>query len=97
MSKINSVQLSKINSIQFNSAQPNSIAKNQHLTCINKGKKSGNKNSRPIHNSPTPTEIVKEALEIGKRFGISVVGDETPAIKRITRSLRNKIENNEQV
>ncbi|KAJ8446806.1 hypothetical protein Cgig2_016116 [Carnegiea gigantea] len=25
----------------------------------NKGKKSGNKNSRPIHNSPTPTEIAK--------------------------------------
>jgi len=32
----------------------------------NKGKKSGNRNFRLIHNSPTPTKIVKEALEIGK-------------------------------
>ncbi|KAJ8449199.1 hypothetical protein Cgig2_027201 [Carnegiea gigantea] len=43
----------------------------------NKGKKSGNRNSRPIHNSPAPTKIAKEALEIGKRLGISVVGYET--------------------
>ncbi|KAJ8448885.1 hypothetical protein Cgig2_030741 [Carnegiea gigantea] len=63
----------------------------------NKGKNSGNMNSRSIHDSPTPIEIVKEALDVGKRLGISIVGDENPIIRRITRSLRKKIENKEQV
>ena len=62
-----------------------------------KGKKCGNRNSRPIQKSPTPTEIAKEALEIGKILDILVVRNETPTIRRITRSLQNKIENNEQV
>ena len=62
-----------------------------------KGKKCGNRNSRPIQKSPTPTEIAKEALEIGKILGILVVRNETPTIRRITRSLQKKIENNEQV
>ena len=63
----------------------------------NKGKNSGNRNSRSTHDSPTPIEIAKDALDIGKRLGISVVGDESPTIRRITRNLRKKIENKEQV
>ncbi|KAJ8428512.1 hypothetical protein Cgig2_029965 [Carnegiea gigantea] len=32
----------------------------------NKGKKSGNRNSRSIHNSLTPTKIAKESLDVAK-------------------------------
>lgn len=39
----------------------------------NRGKKSGSKNTKSNHKSPTPTEITKEALDFGKRLGISVV------------------------
>ncbi|KAJ8440469.1 hypothetical protein Cgig2_013628 [Carnegiea gigantea] len=35
----------------------------------NKGKNSGNRNSRSIHDSPTPPEIAKEALDVGKKLG----------------------------
>ncbi|KAJ8442359.1 hypothetical protein Cgig2_018615 [Carnegiea gigantea] len=31
----------------------------------NKGKNSGNRNSRSMHNSPAPTEIAKKALDVG--------------------------------
>jgi len=56
-------------------------------------KMSGNKNSKSNHYSPIPTKIVKEALNLGKRIGISVTGDETLAFRRITRSLRKEFEN----
>ena len=52
----------------------------------NKGKNSGNRNSRSAHDSPAPTKIAKDALDISKRLGISVVEDENSAIRRITRS-----------
>ncbi|KAJ8423822.1 hypothetical protein Cgig2_017385 [Carnegiea gigantea] len=63
----------------------------------NNDKNSGNRNLRSIHDSSIPTEIGKEALDVGKRLGISIVGDENPIIRRIIRSLRKKIENKEQV
>ncbi|KAJ8442566.1 hypothetical protein Cgig2_026508 [Carnegiea gigantea] len=63
----------------------------------NKGKNSGNRNSRLTHDSPTSTEIAKDTLDIGERLDISVVGDENSAIRRITRNLRKKIENKKQV
>jgi len=62
----------------------------------NKGKNRGNINSRSIHDSPTPTEILKEALDVGKRLGISIVENEAPAIRSRTRRLRKKIENRKQ-
>ncbi|KAJ8445724.1 hypothetical protein Cgig2_026051 [Carnegiea gigantea] len=62
----------------------------------NKCKNNGNRNSRSTHDSSTPTEIAKDALDIGKRLGISIIGDENPTIRRITISLRKKIENKEQ-
>ncbi|KAJ8442643.1 hypothetical protein Cgig2_003687 [Carnegiea gigantea] len=62
----------------------------------NKGKNSGNRNSKSIHDSPNRTEIAKEALDVGKRLYISVVQYENATIRRITRSLRKKIENKDQ-
>ena len=38
-------------------------------------------------------KIAKEAFDFGKRFGISVNEDKTPAIRRITRSLKKELEN----
>ncbi|KAJ8432525.1 hypothetical protein Cgig2_030317 [Carnegiea gigantea] len=62
----------------------------------NRGKKSGCKNIKSNHESPNPVEIVKEDLDFGKRLDISVIKNETPAIRRITRSLRKELENNRQ-
>ena len=39
----------------------------------------------------TPKEIVKEVIELGKQIGATIIGDETPVKRRITRSLRNKM------
>ncbi|KAJ8453091.1 hypothetical protein Cgig2_014854 [Carnegiea gigantea] len=60
------------------------------------GKKSISKISKSSHNSPTPTEFAEEALQLGKSLGISIIADETLAIRRVTRSLRKKLENKQQ-
>ncbi|KAJ8429013.1 hypothetical protein Cgig2_012711 [Carnegiea gigantea] len=64
--------------------------KSETCRLSSKGKKRGNKNSKPTQNSPTPTKIAKEAFDFGKRLGVFVICDETPAIRRITRNLRKK-------
>ena len=61
-----------------------------------KGKKSGNKNSKSNHNSPTPTEIAKEALDLGGKLGIFVMSDVTSIVRRIIRSLKKELENKRQ-
>ncbi|KAJ8423938.1 LOW QUALITY PROTEIN: hypothetical protein Cgig2_032952 [Carnegiea gigantea] len=52
--------------------------------------------SKSSHNSPTPTEIAEEALQLEKRLGISIIDDETPVVRRITRSLRKALKNKRQ-
>ena len=37
------------------------------------------------HDSPTLPEIARESLELGRQY---IVGDETPTIRRIVKSLR---------
>ena len=71
--------------------------KSEQRKLFNKDKKSGRKISKSSHNSPTPTEIVKEDLDLGKKFGISVIGDETPTTRRITRSLMKKLKTNDKL
>ncbi|KAJ8439684.1 hypothetical protein Cgig2_022212 [Carnegiea gigantea] len=70
--------------------------KSERCKPSNRGKKSGSKNTKLNHESLTPTEIAKEALDFGKRFGISIIGNEAPVIRRIRRSLRKELENNRQ-
>ncbi|KAJ8449160.1 hypothetical protein Cgig2_027162 [Carnegiea gigantea] len=36
--------------------------------------------------SPTPTEIVKEVIELDKKIRVTIIGNKTPAIRGITRS-----------
>jgi len=60
--------------------------KNERCKLSNKGKKSGSKNSKSNHDSLTLVEIMNEALDLGKRLCICVIGYETSAIRRITRS-----------
>jgi len=45
------------------------------------------------HNSPTPTEFVRECLDLVKQLGVCAVRDESAAIRRIMQSLRKKLEN----
>jgi len=40
-----------------------------------------------------PIEIAKEALDLGKGLGVSVIGYETSIVRRIMRSLRKEVEN----
>jgi len=70
--------------------------KNKRCTFANKGKKRGNKNPKAAQNSPTPTEIAKEALNVRKSLGVYVISDEIVAIRRITRNLRKKLDNKRQ-
>ncbi|KAJ8450428.1 hypothetical protein Cgig2_002113 [Carnegiea gigantea] len=70
--------------------------KSERCKPSNRGKKSDNKNIKSNHKSPTPTKIAKEALDFRKRLGISVTGNEALAIRRIARSLRKELENNQQ-
>ncbi|KAJ8420594.1 hypothetical protein Cgig2_008850 [Carnegiea gigantea] len=53
-----------------------------------KGKTRNNKSPKSAQHSPTPTEVAKEPLNFGKKLGLSVIGDESPAIRRISRSLQ---------
>ncbi|KAJ8433439.1 hypothetical protein Cgig2_030961 [Carnegiea gigantea] len=57
--------------------------KSERCKLSNRSKKSGSKNLKSNHELPTPTEIVKEALDFGKRLGISVVGDEISTIEEL--------------
>jgi len=50
-----------------------------------------NNSPKSTQHSPTPNEIAKEALNFGKKLDLSVI--ESPAIRRITRSLRKELEN----
>ncbi|KAJ8424727.1 hypothetical protein Cgig2_023391 [Carnegiea gigantea] len=70
--------------------------KSERCKPSNMGKKSSSKKSKSNHESPTPTEIAKEALDFGKSLGISVIGNEAPTIRKITRSLRKELENKRQ-
>ena len=66
--------------------------KSERCKFSSKGKKRGNKNPKSVQNSSTPFEIAKEVLDVRKSLGVSVIDDETPAIKRITRSLRKELD-----
>jgi len=70
--------------------------KSERRKLSNTGKKRGNKNSKSAQNSSTPFAIAKEALDVRKSFGVFVIGDETPTIGRITRSLRKELDNKRQ-
>ena len=70
--------------------------KNKRRKLSIKRKKSGSKILKSSHNSPTSTKIAEEALQFGKSLGISIIGDKTRAVRRITRSLRKELENKRQ-
>lgn len=44
------------------------------------------------HDSPTPTEIARESLEFGRQLGVCIARDETPVIRKITRSTGKELE-----
>jgi len=67
--------------------------KSERCKVSSKGKKRCSKNPKSFQNSPIPTEIAKEALDFGKRLGLSTIGDEFPTIRRITKSLRKELKN----
>ncbi|KAJ8431623.1 hypothetical protein Cgig2_029031 [Carnegiea gigantea] len=70
--------------------------KSERCEHSSKGKKSDSKNSKSNHNSPTPTEIAKEALDFGGKLGISVMSDAISTIRRIIRSLIKELKNKRQ-
>jgi len=46
-----------------------------------------------MQHSLTSPRITKEAIKIGKRTEVVVLGDKAIAIRRIIKSLRKKLEN----
>ena len=44
------------------------------------------------HDSPMSTKITRQSLELDRHLSVRVVWDETPAIRRITRSMREELE-----